>query len=138
VSDDPRQGIKLLIDEDLSPWVAGRLCVERLIDAVHVRDRGVLGSSDREVLSLAFSEDRILVTANVGDFERLARAQDVHGGIVAILHGGLRRAEQLEVMLLAVDALAAEFRAGRDLINRVLRITATGATEFLDLPKPKP
>jgi hypothetical protein len=41
-------------------------------------------------------------------------------------------------MLLAVDALAAEFRAGRDLINRVLRITATGATEFLDLPKPKP
>lgn len=53
--------LKILIDEDLSPWVAERLRVDQLMDAVHVRDRGRLGRPDREVLELAFTEDRILV-----------------------------------------------------------------------------
>ena len=64
MSGDRGQAPKILIDEDLSPWVAHRLRVEKSIDAVHVRDRGRLGRTDREVLELAFSEDRILITAS--------------------------------------------------------------------------
>jgi predicted nuclease of predicted toxin-antitoxin system len=70
VSGDRGQGLRILIDEDLSPWVAQRLRADQLLDAVHVRDRGHLGRTDREVLELALSEDRISGTANVTDFER--------------------------------------------------------------------
>ena len=68
---DP-QNIKLLIDEDLSPRVAHLLCEQLLIDSISVRDRGLLSSNDPEVLEYAFQEDRILVTANIRDFEQLA------------------------------------------------------------------
>lgn len=135
MSGDRGQAPKILIDEDLSPWVAHRLRVEKSIDAVHVRDRGRLGRTDREVLELAFSEDRILITANVADFERLARASEVHGGIVVVLDGSLSRAEQLDVLTKIVDTLSSEFAAGRDMINRVLRVLADGVHEFFDLPK---
>ncbi|MGK7874406.1 MAG: DUF5615 family PIN-like protein [Xenococcaceae cyanobacterium] len=35
--------MKFLIDEDISPSTARYLCQELLIDAVAVRDRGLLG-----------------------------------------------------------------------------------------------
>lgn len=69
--------VKLLLDENLSPKVAEILCNEDGIDACHVRDRGGLGTLDHEVLDLAYVEDRILVTSNVGDFVKLARAREL-------------------------------------------------------------
>jgi predicted nuclease of predicted toxin-antitoxin system len=115
----------------LSPWVAQRLRTDRSIDAVHVRDRGRLGRTDAEILELAFSEDRILVTANVTDFEQLARSNEFHCGIVVVLDGSLRRAQQLDVLGKIIDTLVAEFAAGRDMVNRVLRVSPDGANEFL-------
>src|SRR5882762_2533813 len=89
------------------------------IDACHIRDRGMLEASDRDVLEKAYSEDRILVTANVGDFTKLAAARELHAGIVLLEAGDLRREEQLDVLRLVVKALENE----RDLVNRVLRVT---------------
>ena len=86
---DAVKNIKILIDEDLSPAVARNLSEELLIDAVAVRDRGLLGTDDRSILEYAFNDDRILVTANVGDFERFARACEVHAGIIFITEGDL-------------------------------------------------
>jgi hypothetical protein len=83
--------IKLLLDEDLSPWVALRLRKDHFVDAVHVRDRGRLGLTDREVLEFAFGQDRILVTGNVLDFVRLAKAREMHCGIVFVLDRLLQR-----------------------------------------------
>ena len=40
--------MRFLIDEDLSPRVARYLCEQFLIDAVAIRDRGLLGVSDRK------------------------------------------------------------------------------------------
>jgi predicted nuclease of predicted toxin-antitoxin system len=133
---DRGQGLKILIDEDLSPWVAQRLRVDKSVDAVHVRDRGSLGKTDREVLQLAFTEDRILITANVTDFERLARSSEIHGGIVVVLDGSLRRAEQFAVLCSVMDTLTAELAAGRDMVNRVLRVSVDGMNEFFTLPEP--
>ncbi len=125
---------RLLIDEDLSPKVAQRLREEDGIDAVAVRDRAKLGAPDRQVLDLAFDEDRILVTANVRDFKRLASARELHAGIVLLEEGDLRRDEQLAVVRVAIAALQVESTAGRDMVNRVLRIALDGTSEFEALP----
>jgi len=63
---DAQRSIKLLLDENLSPWVAVQLRADG-VDVVHIRERGILGALDREVLKLAYQEDRILVTSNVAD-----------------------------------------------------------------------
>jgi predicted nuclease of predicted toxin-antitoxin system len=86
--------VKLLLDENISPKVAEILCREDGIDVCHLRDRGGLGTPDHEVLDLAFAEDRVLVTSNVADFVKLARARELHPGIVLVEEGGLRRDEQ--------------------------------------------
>jgi predicted nuclease of predicted toxin-antitoxin system len=127
--------VKLLLDENVSPTVALtlRTAVEA-VDAAHVRDRGMTGASDLDVLEKAFEEDRILVTANVGDFEKLAKARDLHGGIVLIEDGALLRDEQEAVLRRAVEAIRDEYAAGRDMVNRVLRITLLGEPAFETLP----
>jgi predicted nuclease of predicted toxin-antitoxin system len=122
--------VRLLLDENLSPKVAQTLATEESVDACHIRDRGMLQASDREVLEKAYSEDRILVTANVSDFTRLAAARELHAGIVLLEAGDLRREEQLEILKRVVKVLENE----RDLVNRVLRITAEGDLVFERIP----
>jgi predicted nuclease of predicted toxin-antitoxin system len=124
---------RLLLDEHLSPQVAARLQVEG-IDAIHVRDRGLLEASDAAVLACGYREDRIVVTSNVGDFEKLARAVDLHPGLVLVEEGGLLRDEQLEVIRCAVGLVQIELNSGGDMMNRVLRIWADLTYVFDDLP----
>ncbi len=126
--------MRFLIDEDISPSVARILCEQLLIDAVAVRDRGLLGVSDREVLEYAFNEDRIVVTANIKDFEKFARSVEVHAGVVFIQEGDLLRKEQLEICLEAVAFIQQEIAAGRDMINRVLYISVDGTKKLETLP----
>jgi predicted nuclease of predicted toxin-antitoxin system len=126
--------MKFIIDEDLSPRVARYLCQECCFDAIAVRDRGLLGATDPEVLEYAFKEDRILVTANIRDFEKLAAAVEVHAGIVLMLDGDLLAVEQIEVMAAVVRVLEAEMATGKDLVNRVLYISISGTARFEDLP----
>jgi predicted nuclease of predicted toxin-antitoxin system len=122
--------VKLLCDENISPWVSQVLRRDDGIDACGVRDRGLLEASDAAVLARAFSEDRILVTKNVKDFDKLARASELHAGIVFIEAGGLRREEQLKVIR---EALAAIERHG-DMANAVLRIAPNGTMTFEEMP----
>ncbi|NEP10437.1 MAG: hypothetical protein F6K14_09505 [Symploca sp. SIO2C1] len=126
--------MKFLIDEDISPSVARTLCEQMLIDAVAVRDRGLLGASDREVLEYAFNEDRIVITANVQDFEKFARSVEVHAGVVLIQEGDLLRKEQLKICLEAVALIQQEITAARDMINRVLYISIDGTKKLETLP----
>jgi len=121
--------VKLLLDENLSPWVAETLRKDGL-DAVHVRDRGLLKADDHVVLERAYGDDRILVTCNVDDFLKLARARELHPGVVLVEDGDLLRDEQLRVVRQAVAVLQGE----RDLVNRVLRIWLDGATVFEEVP----
>jgi len=121
---------KLLLDENLSPKVAEALAREDGVDACHVRDRGLLEASDHEVLEKAYTEDRILVTANVHDFSKLARTRALHAGIILLEAGDLLREEQLQVLRRVVRALDEE----RDLVNRILRISREGQLVFEDVP----
>jgi predicted nuclease of predicted toxin-antitoxin system len=121
--------VKLLFDENMSPIVSEALAREDGLDACHVRDRGLLGSTDAQVLERAFFEDRVLVTANVGDFEMLARARELHTGIVLVERGDLTRAEQLD-LLRRVIAFVAE----QDLMNQVVRVAEDGTMRIEQLP----
>ena len=126
--------MKFLIDEDISPSIARILCEQLLVDAVAVRDRGLLGVSDREVLEYAFSEDRIVVTANIEDFEAFANATEVHAGIVFIQEGDLLRNEQIKICFAAVEFIQQEIAAGRDMVNQVLYISIDGSKKLETLP----
>ena len=126
--------MKFLIDEDISPSVARILCERLLVDAVAVRDRGLLGASDQEVLEYAFNEDRIVVTANIKDFEKFAKAIEVHAGIVFIAEGDLLREEQIKICFAAVEFIQQELAAGRDMINQVLYISIDGIQKLEALP----
>ena len=122
--------VRLLLDENLSPRVAEALAKEDGVDACHVRDRNMLAASDQEVLERAFAEDRILVTANVEDYAKLARVRELHAGIILLEAGDLLREEQLRVLRRAVKALEGE----RDLVNRVLRISREEELAFEEVP----
>ena len=122
--------IKLLLDENLSPWAAVRLRDEFRLDVVHVRDRGLLGASDEQVFVVAYAEDRVVVTSNGADFVKLARGSEVHAGLVLFEDSGLLRDEQLEVTRAAVALLLPE----RDLVNRLLRIWRDGRHAFETIP----
>lgn len=126
--------MKFLIDEDLSPSIARYLCEQMLVDAVAVRDRNLLNTPDYEILEYAFQEERILITANIKDFERFASLCEVHAGIILICDGSLLRAEQMEVINIAVVAILAEVEAGRDMINRVLYVEIDRSLKFENLP----
>jgi len=122
---------KLLIDENLSPIVAVTLRQEG-IGVVHVRDRGMNGASDAQVLDLAFREDRILVTSNIDDFVKLVRARELHAGLVLLVESGLTRQEQLQRVRRALQLIAAD--AGGDMANKALRLAGEYGYAFEEIP----
>lgn len=72
--------ISLYLDENLSPKIAHQLKL-RGIDAVSVRELGVLGDADNSHLMRATQQGRVLVTSDV-DFLRLASEGAEHAGII--------------------------------------------------------
>jgi predicted nuclease of predicted toxin-antitoxin system len=127
--------MKFIIDENLSPYVATCLNDKFGFDATTVRDKDLLSATDPMVLKCAIEENRILITANVKDFEKLATACKTHAGIVLIQKGDLSRNKQIELMDTIVNALNSEVEIGNNMINRVLYISISGTTKFEYLPK---
>jgi len=82
------------------------------------------------VLERAFLEDRILVTSNVDDFVKLARAREIHAGIVLIERSGLLRDEQIEL----IRQVAAKLAEHGAMINELLHIDERGAMRFEEVP----
>lgn len=121
--------VKLLLDENLSARVALDLRSEGH-DVVHIRERGALGRSDQQVLDLAFEEDRVLVTANVADFQKLAGAREIHAGVVLLFEGSLTRDEQRALLREVLIALSAR----ADLVNQALIVERGGLMRTEDLP----
>jgi predicted nuclease of predicted toxin-antitoxin system len=133
VSADRMDPPKLLVDEMLSPTLA----VEHRsagVDACHVRDRALNAAADARVFECGFREDRIVVTSNIRDFEHLARNCELHAVLILIEQADLTRAEQLEAVRKALRLMGDESAAGRDMVNRVLRLAGDGTHSFTTLP----
>jgi len=76
--------VTFLLDENLAPRICNPLNAAGY-DAVHVRDEGMSGASDPDVLARAVSGDRVLVTADRADFGRvLAFTQAARPSVVLL------------------------------------------------------
>ena len=122
--------LKLLLDENLSPALVSHLGSDDL-DVVHVRDRGRQGTPDHLIAEWAYIEDRVLVTANVHDFEKLARVRGLHPGLVLIEDGQMPRRTQMALM---EQICAILVQHNRNLVNRVLRVAANGRMSWEEIP----
>ena len=81
--------MKILLDAHISGRTVGKALAERGIDVRAIDSEPELeGLSDPEVLELATTESRILVTANVRDFEPLLREwageNRPHAGVILV------------------------------------------------------
>lgn len=63
---------RLLLDENITPSIVPRLW-QAGVDAMAVRDRGLLGASDYAVWKLAKAEIRTVVTINGRDLSSLPK-----------------------------------------------------------------
>jgi len=114
--------LKLLLDEMFSPLIAAELRA-RGHDAVAIKERDEWQSlSDPDVLALARTEQRAVVTANLRDFrplhaELVAPGGEGHAGMVFVPTSfGLTRAATGQVVA-ALEARLAEYPRDGDLAN---------------------
>ena len=102
---------RFLIDENLSPQLAGHLRYYLGFDAVHVNEVSLRGASDAEVLARAIAEHRVVMTNNGQDFRKLGRMSPEHPGL-AVLRRASDRQEQIKLGVLLTTAIEAEIRQG--------------------------
>lgn len=111
-----------LVDEDLPRSLVRALRSEGL-DAQDVRDVGLRGKTDRELLQYAVAEDRTLVTGDLGFANLLKVPLGSHRGIlVARLPNEVAVGTLNAVILDAVRALADEDLRGSLVIVEPSRI----------------
>jgi predicted nuclease of predicted toxin-antitoxin system len=127
-------GLRFFVDEDVSPILVRDLHAGGH-DATCSRDRAMLGRSDREVLSLCLVEDRVLVTANEGDFRALCLREGIHPGLIVL--PPVRRERQralLRAVLAHVRKRAGNEKARDFLVNRVVEAGVDGNVTDFELP----
>jgi predicted nuclease of predicted toxin-antitoxin system len=120
----------LLLDENTSPRIV-RLLWDHNVDAIHVRDRGLLGEPDHELWKLALAETRTIVTINARDFRKLAERSQTHPGIVVIPSGGSPNA-QFDFIMAAVRWVNAANSPG-GFSNRYLEVDEAGRIVVAEL-----
>lgn len=122
--------IKFLIDECLSPTLVDDAHAAGFTESTCVRNRGLAGTKDWQLMVLVVAEDFTLVTNNSKDFRGegpgvqggLHAKQPIHAGLVCLncaAPGGMDLDLQRELFQVALEQLG-----GRDdLINQALEVT---------------
>ena len=98
--------MKLLIDNALSPVVAERLRAGGH-DVTHVRDLGLAGATDAEVMDTAAADSRVLVSADT-DFGMLLALRGTARPSLVLLRRSSQRKPELQAALLLVNLPAVE------------------------------
>jgi predicted nuclease of predicted toxin-antitoxin system len=112
--------VKFLIDECLSPGLAGLARERGFAGSLHVAWIGLSGAKDWTVARRAVDGGFVLVTNNRLDFLRLYTREILHGGLVCLnaAHGTMSREQQRRLFALALSRLD-----GPEPYNEVLEIT---------------
>jgi predicted nuclease of predicted toxin-antitoxin system len=114
--------LKLLLDEMFSPLVAAELRA-RGHDAVAIKERGEWQSlSDPDVIALARTEQRAVVTSNLRDFrplqaELVAPGGEGHLGMVFVPTSVRRMRAATGQIVTALGARLADYPGDEDLAN---------------------
>lgn len=103
---------RFLVDENLPPSTAEALRSAGY-DALHVRDAGLGGQSDKQVFAYAQAADAVLVTADKDFTSILSFPLGSHSGIVVSrLPNKMPLAERNERLLVAIADLGADTLSG--------------------------
>ena len=125
--------MKFFVDECISPSLVRQLHGLGY-DAVHPRDLGRLGESDRTIFALAIDEDRIVVTENANDFRALAATVDLHPGIVVLPSVTRDEARRLMGDVVSYLPVRDDVRPADIMVNAVLIIDGAGRITVEPLP----
>jgi predicted nuclease of predicted toxin-antitoxin system len=123
--------MKVLLDENLSPALVPLLGALG-VAARHVVHLGRAGLSDPDVWRLAFAHDEVVATINAADFLTLARASELHPGLVVLRSQGLSREAQWLWLKPVMDHVLG---ASIDLTNQVIEVTGPGRFVMRPLPQ---
>lgn len=114
--------MRFLVDNALSPLVA-RTLTEAGHDTIHLRDRGLQAVSDEEVVELATSEDRVVISADTDFGTILALRQATQPSFILFRGDAERRpARQAEVLLQYIPQLEQVLLAGAIIVISATRI----------------
>ncbi len=92
--------MKFVVDQPVSPLLAAWLR-EAGHEAFHVRERGLSRATDEELFTLAASDDRIIVTADL-DFSRILALSGRRGPGLILFRAGNTTDQQMLGLLQAV------------------------------------
>lgn len=137
---------KFLIDECLSPTLVAAAHAAGHVESTCVRDRGLAGTKDWELMTVVVTQDFTLVTHNAKDFRGegedapggLHAKQEIHAGLVC-LNSEMQEGMDLDLQRVLFDVALEELAVRADLINQALEVTmeADGDTvriKFYDIP----
>ena len=120
--------ISFLVDEDLSPELAKVAAARGYLAFSVTNMRKLRGRGDAVVARAALAQDRILVTRNTADYERIYQKHDIHPGLIffAVSHGKLNKLHYQRVMLeMSIDVIEQDGEP----IQQALYVSATGLTK---------
>ena len=111
--------MKFLVDEDLSPMIALKLPTLGFA-GTHVNHLALSSTEDHVVWSKALERDEVVITANYGDFLKLAALASVHCGLIVLREGNLTRDEQWARVAAAIAYL--QHHQIDDLLNQAIEV----------------
>lgn len=113
--------------------LARHLNLSGVHDALHPRDYGRTGERDDEVLARCIVEDRVIVTENALDFQKLVGREELHPGLIILPN--VTRDASLALLRAGIAFLERLGRPQDVMVNHVLEIREGDRTDLYALAK---